>query len=559
MFNIQINKRLQDIKGCSSDFGGVSIIAIGDLFQLQPVFDGYVFEDLQSEYGALATNLWEKHFEMFELKEIMRQRESREFAEVLNRLREGIHTDNDLNIFRARIISDCEGNYPRNAPHIFIQNNRVDNFNLTVYNSASGRKYAVKAVDSIIGAQSEEFKQRVLREVPDDPPKTMQLLSCLKVAETERTEVCQNIRLDDGLTNGAGNVVKYVQLLRSERAEGIIWVQFDHQEVGQKVRHENRHLYGNNIDVNWTPIKPVCATFNVGRSKAVQILRKQFPLRPSAGKTVHRSQGDTETEIVVDLNTKRAIPHIHYVALSRVTRIEGLHIKCLNEEKICVSTKVTNEMNRLRTVGYLDLCVQFLGDISTEYTKIVFLNARSLHKHLDDVRGDINLKVAEVNITAESRLWVFDRDEKFEVDGFSLFRNDEQTHVHSCRQRPHGGTAVYIRESNPCIDQYPKRENCFGIEVTIVKLRNLPNVVIAGIHRSPRVPVTQLYQALAHVHSLMPTDVRHVILTDFNIDWFDDLQRSSLFSQIIPLYGYRQHIKTSTTDYRTTTDLILAM
>ena len=89
----------------------------------------------------------------------------------------------------------------------------------------------------------------------------MQLLSCLKVAENERTEVCQNIRLDDGLTNGAGNVVRYVQLLSSERAEGIIWVEFDHQEVGQKVRHENRHLYGNNIDANWTPIKPVCATF----------------------------------------------------------------------------------------------------------------------------------------------------------------------------------------------------------------------------------------------------------------------------------------------------------
>jgi len=31
MFNIQINKRLQDIKGTSTDFGGVSIIAIGDV------------------------------------------------------------------------------------------------------------------------------------------------------------------------------------------------------------------------------------------------------------------------------------------------------------------------------------------------------------------------------------------------------------------------------------------------------------------------------------------------------------------------------------------------
>ena len=44
MFNIQINNRLKDIKGSSLPFGGVSIIAIGDLFQLPPVMDGYIFK-----------------------------------------------------------------------------------------------------------------------------------------------------------------------------------------------------------------------------------------------------------------------------------------------------------------------------------------------------------------------------------------------------------------------------------------------------------------------------------------------------------------------------------
>ena len=40
MFNVEINNRLKDIKGSSLPFRGVSIIAIGDLFQLQPVTDG---------------------------------------------------------------------------------------------------------------------------------------------------------------------------------------------------------------------------------------------------------------------------------------------------------------------------------------------------------------------------------------------------------------------------------------------------------------------------------------------------------------------------------------
>lgn len=556
MLNIQINKRLQDIKGTTSDFGGVSIVAIGDLFQLQPVFDGYCFEDLHTDYAALATNLWQKHFTMFELNEIMRQRESRQFAEILNRLREGFHTNSDLNVLMTRIIQDCDPNYPKHAPHLFIQNNRVDDFNLTIYNSAATRKYVVKAVDSVIGAQSEKLRQRLLRQVPDDPRKTMQLFSRLQIAENERTELSQNIRIDDGLTNGAGNVVRYVRLLSSERPEGIVWVEFDDPEVGQKIRNENRHLYSQDtcIQPSWTPIKPVCVTFYVGKSRAAQIVRKQFPLRPSAGKTIHRSQGSTETEVVVDLSGTRAIPHIHYVALSRVTTIEGLHIKHLNEKKICVSDKVKEEMYRLRTEAYLQPSLLCLADIGGDYTKFVFLNTRSLHKYIYDVRSYVDLKVADVNIFAETRFWLFDRNEEYEIDGFSLFRNDVFIDVHSHTQRPCGGTAVYTRAS--CFDEYPKCRNLYGVEITIVKLKTLPGFIIAGIYRSPKVPVRQLHQALAELHSIMSTEPFHVILGDFNIDWNDSVQRSSLFNEMVTSYGYTQHILDYTTDNRTTIDHI---
>ena len=218
----------------------------------------------------------------------------------------------------------------------------------------------------------------------------MQLFTYLLVAENERTELCQNIRLDDGLTNGAGNVVRHVHLLSSEHAEGVIWVEFDNPEVGHKTRIENRHLYSHDILPSWTPIKPVSVTFFVGRGPA-QIVRKQFPLRPSAAKTIHRSQGDTQTEVVVDLRGERVFPHIQHVALSRVTTIEGLHIKHLNEKKISASDKVKNEMKRLRRIAYLQPSLLFLSDIGDDYTKIVFLNTHSLHKHIYDVQNDLNV------------------------------------------------------------------------------------------------------------------------------------------------------------------------
>ena len=65
---------------------------MGDLFQLEPVMDGYVFKDMKtSKYGALAPNLWQELFTMFELDEIMRRRESKEFVQILNRLRRQSH------------------------------------------------------------------------------------------------------------------------------------------------------------------------------------------------------------------------------------------------------------------------------------------------------------------------------------------------------------------------------------------------------------------------------------------------------------------------------------
>ena len=113
-------------------------------------------------------------------------------------------------------------------------------------------------------------------------------------------------------------------------------------------------------------------------------------MRPASAKTVHRSQGDTQSQVVVNLNTRRTIPHIHYVALSRVITIEGLYITDLCESKISVDPKVVQEMQLLRNEYKLDLCFTPLYMLANTDLKMCYLNARSLHKHIEDVRKDIN-------------------------------------------------------------------------------------------------------------------------------------------------------------------------
>ena len=146
--------------------------------------------------------------------------------------------------------------------------------------------------------------------IPSDPKKTKQLHSLLKLEVGERTEISLNTRTGDGMTNGAGNI-KSLQMHQSDNPFGTLWVQFDHSEVGEKTRHENRQLHVHGFEPAWTPINPVMTQFAVGRNRLIQVGRKQFPLRPAAAKTIHRSQGDIETRIVVNFDSRRSIPHIH--------------------------------------------------------------------------------------------------------------------------------------------------------------------------------------------------------------------------------------------------------
>ena len=145
--------------------------------------DSYVFKDMKnSDYGSLASNLWQEHFTMFELDEIMRQREGREFAQILNRLREGNHTQDDIAKLKVRCISEHCMNYLIDVPHLFIKNSKVDEFNIRVHSAATGDKYTIKALDSVIGANSPELKDKIFKQIPLDPRKTKQLAN-LQLAE----------------------------------------------------------------------------------------------------------------------------------------------------------------------------------------------------------------------------------------------------------------------------------------------------------------------------------------------------------------------------------------
>ena len=176
MFNF-LNLRLQQITGTNEPFGGISLVIVGDLFQLKPVFDKWIFENSQSGYDEFATNIWTEYFTLFELTEIMRQKDDKEFAQLLNCLREGKHSEDDIAILKQTLLKVHVGpgldNYPMNMAHLFTTNASVDAHNNSMYTLSKADKAQIKAVDIIVGDMSDDLKKQMKNKIPDDPTKTM--------------------------------------------------------------------------------------------------------------------------------------------------------------------------------------------------------------------------------------------------------------------------------------------------------------------------------------------------------------------------------------------------
>ena len=95
----QLDLRLQEIKErIGVPFGGVSIFCFGDILQLQPVCGKFIF-DCPSKPSFHITfeldSLWEK-FRVINLEINHRQGRDKDYANMLNRVREGKQTKLDI-------------------------------------------------------------------------------------------------------------------------------------------------------------------------------------------------------------------------------------------------------------------------------------------------------------------------------------------------------------------------------------------------------------------------------------------------------------------------------
>ena len=157
---LEIHKRLQQIKGVAPDvtFGGVSVLAVGDLYQLPHVAQSQLFSTVSDSYAQLyrSGSLSVDEFVMHELDEIMRQKGDSAFAELLCRVRTDDCTQTDIDILKSRVIPPDMANYPHHVLHVYRLNVDVDERNSIMLNklASENEQYSIKASDARAGQTS---------------------------------------------------------------------------------------------------------------------------------------------------------------------------------------------------------------------------------------------------------------------------------------------------------------------------------------------------------------------------------------------------------------------
>jgi ATP-dependent DNA helicase PIF1 len=282
-------------------FGGLQVVLVGDFFQLPPVTRSgqrmqFAFQSASwRELRPLVLYLHEQH-----------RQDDQIFLNVLSALRLNKFDVSHQGYLASRVIGD-EGELPVGVTKLFCHNQDVDRLNDDELEclETEARCYQMQTTGRT--ALVETLKKGCLS------PENLKLKVGATIMFTKNNPQA-------GFVNGTlGVVMAYEQ----ETDYPII-----------KTRH------GQKITVS--PMD-----WSVEEEGKIKARINQIPLRLAWAITVHKSQGMSLDEAVIDLGAAFEYGQ-GYVALSRVRRLSGLHLIGYNERSLLVHPDILKDDHRFR-------------------------------------------------------------------------------------------------------------------------------------------------------------------------------------------------------------------
>ena len=284
-----IDQSLRLNRNSEQSFGGVQIILLGDIHQLPPVIrenERDIFDNFypNGHYFFNANCYENSNVSTYELTKIYRQKDS-EFIDILSKIRSGNVTDTDLTPLNNKVISE-NSNILYETIILSPTNRKVDSINSANLKNINSEIFSYKS------SETGEFKEKPADEVLELKVGA-QVMLIKNDSKSPKRWVNGSIGIVTDLTTNS------IHLKIKDKVHKITkdtWEKFDYIIKDGQVLHE------------------VVATFT------------QYPIKLAWAVTIHKSQGQTFEKVIIDLDRGSFAHGQTYVALSRVTSLEGLFL-----------------------------------------------------------------------------------------------------------------------------------------------------------------------------------------------------------------------------------------
>ena len=417
---------------------------------------------------------------------------------------------------------DC---YPKDVTHIYAQNHYCNEWNNKRITSLQGDTYECVAFDS----KKDHFTELLTIDVSLKPQKMGNRRKVLHMKVGARVVLTTNVDVSDGLTNGAVGTVKYVITEEITKRVKVILVELDNRDVGQEAKSKSRYKHINSKAV------PVCKTqaiLPVHGKMSCQASRTQFPLVLAWAITIHKCQGLTLPEIVVDMTPAKGHYAVGqaYVAFSRVTQLDKLHIINYTRKQIRVSQHAEKEMERLckNTLPPMPKC---LFDLIQKQIYLLHLNIGNLKSRLKDIEIDTIMKSAHIISLNETHL--------VQKDTLTLkmmgLTQDVSIFRHNCNSAGGGVTLIINKKFMP--EEIVLNCDC---EILAVKISEPTKLHIVSVYRPPSTPISKFTDELLNIVSKLK-ETPTCIVGDFNEDISVTCKRYCC--SMLTLIGFKQMVK----------------
>jgi ATP-dependent DNA helicase PIF1 len=307
-----IDSVCREIKKNNLPFGGIQVVLVGDFFQLPPVvkksYNEFSQENLFGEESArfcYDSSIWRQaEFITCYLTEQHRQDDS-DFLELLSKIRNNNFDELSLQIIKQRKTDLI--NVPPQAPKLYSHNFDVDTINDRMLAKISSQAQFFPMLTKGHEALIKVMKKGCLS------PEQLYLKVGAAVMFTKNNP-------KEGYVNGTLGII-----------EGFC------QETELPIVCLRN---GRKVTVDY-------AEWVVEEDGRIRGRISQIPLRLAWAITIHKSQGISLDEAVIDLSKVFEFGQ-GYVALSRVRRLEGIYLLGWNERAFQVDEEILAKDNELR-------------------------------------------------------------------------------------------------------------------------------------------------------------------------------------------------------------------